>query len=187
MSAGTLVPFLLQPCKPGDTWDIKLQCDVKTHPTLGPLFGSFKVQLDLFEAPLRLYHAALLQNTQNIGLQMNQVLLPGMISSGIAVGNALTDSQNPDNQQINPSALLAYLGVRGWGKNYISGTPTRTLNATPLIAYWEIYKNYYSNKQELLGAQITGKVATTQLMTAMTVNGITIPKGGTYPIVTTLG
>ena len=31
---------------------------------------------------------------------------------------------------------------------------TREFNAVPLLAYWEIYKNYYSNKQEENGVVI---------------------------------
>ena len=49
MSAGTLVPFMSILALPGDTFDIDLECDVKTHPTTGPLFGSFKVQLDILD------------------------------------------------------------------------------------------------------------------------------------------
>ena len=48
MSSGTLVPFMCQVALPNDKWEIKLNCDVKTHPTVGPLFGSYKVQLDVF-------------------------------------------------------------------------------------------------------------------------------------------
>ena len=54
-------------------------------------------------------------------------------------------------QQINQSSLLAYLGVRG-----ILGTSdkehvTRDFNALPLLGYYDIYKNYYANKQEGVG------------------------------------
>ena len=45
MSAGTLVPFMSQVALPGDTFDINLNCDIKTHPTIGPLFGSYKVRV----------------------------------------------------------------------------------------------------------------------------------------------
>ena len=42
MAAGTLTPFLSEPILPGDTFDIDLNSNVLTHPTIGPLFGSFK-------------------------------------------------------------------------------------------------------------------------------------------------
>ena len=41
-SAGTLIPFMSELCLPGDTWDIDLQAEVLTHPTIGPLFGASK-------------------------------------------------------------------------------------------------------------------------------------------------
>ena len=76
MSAGTLVPFLKLLALPGDTFDIDLDCSILTHPTLGPLFGSYKVQLDIFEAPLRLYNRQLHNNKLGIGLNMKEVQLP---------------------------------------------------------------------------------------------------------------
>ena len=53
MAAGTLVPFLSEVALPGDTFEIDLDIDVMTLPTIGPLFGSYKVQLDVFECPER--------------------------------------------------------------------------------------------------------------------------------------
>ena len=52
MASGTLVPFMNIVGLPGDKFDIDLELDVKTHPTIGPLFGRYKVQLDVFEVPL---------------------------------------------------------------------------------------------------------------------------------------
>ena len=48
MAPGTLVPFMSEIALPGDTFDIDLDLDAKTHPTIGPLFGSYKVQADVF-------------------------------------------------------------------------------------------------------------------------------------------
>ena len=48
MSAGTLVPCFTDICLPGDTWDINVDAEVLTGPTVGPLFGSMKVQVDFF-------------------------------------------------------------------------------------------------------------------------------------------
>ena len=45
-SPGTLVPFLCKVALPGDTWDIDLNAMVLTHPTVGPLYGSYKLQLE---------------------------------------------------------------------------------------------------------------------------------------------
>ena len=156
MSAGTLVPFMSEVALPGDTFDINLNCEVLTLPTVGPLFGSYKVQLDVFECPVRLYNGKLHMNMLNIGLDMSQIKLPQIEIE------ALTNYENivGDNSQINPSCLLSYLNIRGLGQsmdgaqNYIK----RSFNALSYLAYWDIYKQYYSNKQEGRGFAIHNPV-----------------------------
>ena len=76
MATGTLVPFMNLIALPGDTFDIRLNADVKTLPTLAPLFGSFKLQLDVYSCPLRLYNRQLHNNKLGIGLEMNKVKFP---------------------------------------------------------------------------------------------------------------
>lgn len=174
MSAGTLVPFLNQVGLPGDTFDIKLDCNIMTHPTLGPLFGSFKVQLDVFMCPIRLYNAALHNNKLGIGMNMAQVKLPYMKLTR----PVLTSTTPPDidNCQINPSCLLAYLGIRGIGQPK-DGTTGRTFNALPLLSYYDIYKNYYSNKQEEIGFIVhTPAVAIPNLVVTLKNGTTTIPQ-----------
>ncbi len=146
MASGTLVPFMSEVGLPGDSFDIDLDCDVKTLPTLGPLFGSYKVQLDVFECPVRLYNGKLHMNMLNIGMDMSEVLLPQleMIST--------YDATKGDNQQVNSSSIYSYLNIRGLGRQ--SGTNTyqkRYFNAIPYLGYWDVYKNYYANKQEERG------------------------------------
>ena len=68
----------------------------------------------------------------------------------------MAESDDLDNAQINPSALLSYLGIRGIGYNPTEEETFRLFNGVPLLAYWEIYKNYYSNKQEGVGYFIKG-------------------------------
>ena len=181
MAPGTLIPFMVETMLPGDTFDINLNCDVKTHPTLGPLFGSYKVQLDVFECPLRLYHSALMQNPVNVGLNIANILLPAITSPIITASSPLGYNNDPDNVQINPSCILSYLGLRGWGMNHTAGSPTRLMNAVPFIAYWEIYKNYYSNKQENNGVVLTSPTPTAKTISTISVDGNLIPLGGTAP------
>ena len=141
MASGTLVPFMNEIGLPGDSFDINLNCDVKTHPTIGPLFGSYKVQLDVFQCPIRLYNGKLHMNMLGIGLKMNAMKLPQIRVS--ANGSGIED-----NSQVNPSALLSYLGIRGVGRDPGNPAVYRDFNAIPLLAYWDIFKNYYANKQE---------------------------------------
>ena len=148
MASGTLVPFMSEVALPGDSFDIDLDCDVKTLPTVGPLFGSYKVQLDVFECPVRLYQGKLHMNMLNIGMDMSEVLLPQMTIKGNYDPTNLTD-----NAQINSSSIYSYLNIRGLGRRAGggSGEIKRFFNAIPYLGYWDIYKNYYANKQEERG------------------------------------
>lgn len=152
MAPGTLVPFMVEPALPGDTWDIGLASEVLTLPTVGPLFGSFKLQLDVFQVPIRLYQAQLHNNKLYIGLNMDQIKLP-LIELTANTLNFSSDTPL-ELQQISQSSLLAYLGIRGLGKSKTGATVKRQFDATPLLAYWDIYKNYYANKQEEVGYYI---------------------------------
>jgi hypothetical protein len=146
MASGTLVPFMSEVALPGDSFDIDLDCDVKTLPTVGPLFGSYKVQLDVFQCPIRLYNGKLHMNMLNIGMDMSQILLPQLRMY------AQYDATKGDNQQINSSSIYSYLNMRGVGRTPSgSNYSTRFFNAIPYLGYWDIYKNYYANKQEERG------------------------------------
>lgn len=155
MACGTLVPFMTQLALPGDTFDIELDADVKTYPTVGPLFGSFKMQMDVFSCPIRLYQGMLHNNPLGVGMKMGQVHLPQM---KLETKNRLPEDLNDLNTyQINPSSLLAYLGIRGIGADSDENQDKEVVkhkNAISYLAYWDIYKNYYANKQEEAGACI---------------------------------
>ena len=131
MSAGTLVPCFKKLALPGDTWDLNLEAEILTHPTIGPLFGTYKVQIDVFEVPIRLYQGKLHMNMLNIGMDMSKVLLPRIPVEAPNVN----PSRPLDNQQINPSCILSYLGIRGIGNNNFNNVATqrnkRFFNAVP--------------------------------------------------------
>ena len=111
MASGTLVPFMSEVALPGDSFDIDLDCDVKTLPTVGPLFGSYKVQLDVFQCPVRLYNGKLHMNMLNIGMDMSEILLPQLNMYGIYEPDSTSD-----NSQINSSSIYSYLNIRGIGR-----------------------------------------------------------------------
>ncbi len=144
MSSGTLVPFMSEVGLPGDSFDIDVNCDVKTLPTVGPLFGRYKVQLDVFECPIRLYNGKLHMNMLGVGLDMEQIKLPQLRLHAEYNENNLTD-----NAQINSSSIYSYLNIRGLGRGEQDGVDIyREFNAVPYLSYWDIYKNYYSNKNQ---------------------------------------
>ena len=155
MCAGTLVPCYVNIGLPGDEWDIDINTLVRTLPTNGPLFGSFKLQVDCFMIPMRLYQGILHNNAVNIGMKMNQVYLPTFF-----VNSDKSECINPKaDSVISYTALLRYLGISGTkvvDNNYLANVVDRSFNAIPVIGYYDIYKNYYSNKQEGKGYIITG-------------------------------
>jgi len=165
MSSGTLVPFMNKLALPGDNFRIELNTEVMTLPTIGPLFGSYKVQLDVFEIPLRLYNAKLHMNKLGVGMDMANIYLPQI---RLLTNNHADYKQSyDDNEQINSSSLMKYLGISGLGNiTGVTNPATRDFNACPLLAYWDIFKNYYSNKQEEVGYFIHSSAAI--LQTAMT-------------------
>lgn len=110
MACGTLVPFMGKIATPGDTFDINLFADVLTLPTIGPLFGSYKLQLDVFCTPIRIYNAKMQLNLQGVGNKVSNIALPQLeILANPHVNLALPI----DNQQINQSCILHYLGSGG--------------------------------------------------------------------------
>lgn len=144
-AVGTLIPFMSIPMTKGDTFEINLQPNVMTHPTIGPLFGSFKMQNDIFFCPIRLYNSWLHNNKLKIGLNMSQIKLP-QIKLLCYPTRGDEETQYNVNQ---PSSLVAYLGITANGKNKTNSAQVmRSYNAVPIIAYYDIFKNYYANKQE---------------------------------------
>lgn len=160
MNCGTLVPFFVEPSLPGDTWSIDLETLVRTIPTIGPLYGSYKLQLDVFECPIRLYNGLLHNNMTKIGLNMAQVKLP-KVKLQTSIKNPNRNNYEINQSQIASDALLNYLGIAGVGDIEFSNVDpdrpksvVRRFNGIPLLAYWDIYKNYYANKQEEKGVFI---------------------------------
>ena len=145
MGVGMLVPFMKIVCQKGDIFDIKLTNKTMTHPTLGPLFGSFKLQHFIFTAGFRLYNSWLHNNRTGIGMKMSDIKFP--IISNYFEGDTT-------NQKNNPSSLYSYIGWKGAKRK---STSTLALKqSVPLLMYLDIFKNYFANTQEENFYIITG-------------------------------
>lgn len=144
MAPGVLYPFMCIPALNGDTFDIKLNALCRTIPTQGPLFGSFKLQFDVFQVPMRLYQGLLHNNPIKLGLNMNKVYMPK-----VTIGTTCFQEDFDNKCQFSTTSLMKYLGLSGIGYNAENGTYIeRKINAIPMLAYYDIFKNYYANKQE---------------------------------------
>lgn len=141
MGVGMLVPFCKILCQKGDIIDLDLINKTLSQPTLGPLFGSFKLQHFLFFGGFRLYNSWLHNNRTGIGMKMSDIKLPMMIAN--TTGTAAEAHTN-----ISASALYKYLG---WSKSRRTGSESTGgvfKNGVPLLLYLDIFKNYFANTQE---------------------------------------
>lgn len=138
MGVGMLVPFMKIVCQKGDIFDIKLTNKTMTHPTLGPLFGSFKLQHFIFTAGFRLYNSWLHNNRTGIGMKMSDIKFPTIFSG---------DGADADNKvEHNSSSLYSYLGWKG-SRQTVGGVGAMK-QAVPWLIYLDIFKNYFANTQE---------------------------------------
>lgn len=151
-ACGTIVPYWCQIGLDGTTFYVDITTKVKTLPTTGPVFGSFKHQIDVFVIPIRLYIAALHNNALGVGLNMSKVLIPQFM---VNTANTSIYENDTNRGQVNPSSLLSYLGIKGFGYSSVNQY-TRRFPAIFNLAYWDIFKNYYANKQEENAYVITG-------------------------------
>ena len=152
MGVGVLTPFMRMLALPGDTFEINMDSKILTAPTIGPLFGSFKFQADLFTCPIRLYNAMLHNNTLNIGLDMSKVKLPKVLM----YRDMKNEGQNKYFMGNSTSSI----------KNLLEYRTAKKLNAVPLLAYYDIFKNYYANKQEGKFYMYSGETVNNQGFTA---------------------
>lgn len=144
MASGVLTPCLKLIAQKGDIFDIQMINKTLTRPTLGPLFGAYKLQHFIFTVPFRLYNSWLHNNRTGIGLKMSDIKLPVMKFTAANTGS-----------KFNQSSLLAYLGVRGYRK---SGNTSKTLcQGIPYLGYLDIFKNYFANTQEDNFYMVTGQ------------------------------
>lgn len=134
IGVGTLVPFMKVLATPGDVFDINLEQKVLTHPTVGPLYGNYKIQLDVFTCPIRLYQAQLHNNSLGIGLNMKSVKLP-------VAEIGTEDTGDKYFPRLNRTSIYNYLGYKDTHQG-------EYVNIVPILMYLDAFKNYYANKQE---------------------------------------
>lgn len=141
VGVGMLVPFCKILCQKGDIIDLDLINKTLSQPTLGPLFGSFKLQHFMFFGGFRLYNSWLHNNRTGIGMKMSDIKIPMMTAN-------TTGTSTEAYTNISSSALYKYLG---WSKSRRIGTNATTgvlKNGVPLLLYLDIFKNYFANTQE---------------------------------------
>lgn len=141
VGVGMLVPFCKILCQKGDIIDLNLINKTLSQPTLGPLFGSFKLQHFMFFGGFRLYNSWLHNNRTGIGMKMSDIKLPMMLAPTYGT---TTDAKT----NISTSALYKYLGWSKSRRTGASATQGVYKNGVPLLLYLDIFKNFFANTQE---------------------------------------
>lgn len=141
IGVGMLVPFCKILCQKGDIIDLNLINKTLSQPTLGPLFGSFKLQHFLFFGGFRLYNSWLHNNRTGIGMKMSDIKLPMMYAK--TYGSTTNAKTN-----ISASALYKYLGLSKARRTGSNSTEGIYKNGVPLLLYLDIFKNFFANTQE---------------------------------------
>ena len=106
---------------------------------------------------------------------MKQVKLPQI---KIKLNQLWDTPSNNEKQwaQVNPSCLLAYLGIRGYANLSAPQDREASKNALPILTYFDIFKNYYANTQEenfyIIGGSPVLKIS---------INGENIPDNDNIP------
>nr|DAH73687.1 MAG TPA: Major capsid protein [Microviridae sp.] len=141
IGVGMLVPFCKILCQKGDIIDINLINKTLSQPTLGPLFGSFKLQHFMFFGGFRLYNSWLHNNRTGIGMKMSDIKLPMMFAE-------TKGTETKAKTNISTSALYKYLGWSGSKRTGTNATGGVYKNGVPLLLYLDIFKNFFANTQE---------------------------------------
>lgn len=142
LGVGMLVPCYNLLCQKGDVVDIQMINKTLTHPTLGPLFGSFKLQHFMFFGAHRLYNSWLHNNRNGIGMKMSDIKLPL-----IALQPTLIPGTQTYQIKTNSSSLFNYLGWKGSVYKNTNASEIYKQGIKQLI-YWDIFKNFFANTQE---------------------------------------
>lgn len=167
MTFGTLIPMYTRIMPSGSRLRINLDALITSNALLYQLYGSCKFQLDVFSARMALYNPKMLLNLNDQGYNISDIKFPQME----VIGKPITwnEEGNRLNEQINPSALLRYLGINYIGNNDSSPTQwvVRDMNAMTLLMYYQVVKEYYANKQEKVGYMIHAVKATPETINNM--------------------
>lgn len=177
VGVGVATPVFTRAYVPDTNVSIRSDIHMESYPLLGKLMGSFTVKVAWFWIPQRLYSQQLDQNQLNF--DPSTITFP---TFRLPTYNVSVTSSNPwtprrgflnwVSYSVSPNTLLDYIGVApgsydnfGDPNNVDSSYWTR-LDATPVVGYYDIMRNYYMNTQEQY-CYIYGRLGAHGLPTAL--------------------
>lgn len=143
-----------------------IQCGavVRANPMLVPTFTPFQVRLHRFFCPISLYHPEMRVNSSGFDMRNSSTNVYSISNVGVP-GQLINPLQGDSYGRFDPRSLLVQLGLSSglmpaqvaglYGipttDTYDVGTVLNLgghyVNADPLIAYWDIVRNYYAYSQ----------------------------------------
>lgn len=163
-SVGVATPAYVQEVFPSDSFHIKHSASLRTYPMLAPLMGSFRLQLSYFFVPTRLYTQTMDQNRLTFDPDTTYFPYFHIQPQGLAsIGGGTTGRylvRPTSNIGVVNGSLLDYMALGAGNGNFFSATngegatsvvwggPFERFNATPIIGYFDILRNYFFNTQE---------------------------------------
>lgn len=153
-SVGYIYPTLVEEILPSDRVKMNIKTILKSNPTVNSVYGSMRQSHQAYFVPLRFYVRELDQNTTFNNNSFTPVL-PDSYPDFPVLDVAAIAAHRGYPLFCAPGSLLDMLEILPSGFNTQAsydfeleeGLPP--LNAVPLIAYYDIVRNYYFNSQEL--------------------------------------
>lgn len=145
MPVGLLVPLRYDDTLPADQFKIQVSALLKSFPTLAPVMGAFKLQIDFFFCPWRNYLPEVLQNDRKLDLR--NIGLPFFMDTAFAGDQTTLNTAAP----VAKNSLWDYLGFPVGYTSAVAANPSGKgvmFSALPFLMYYDIYRNYYINQQE---------------------------------------
>lgn len=141
---GGLFPVYRQTVEANTTVRCATKMAIRTQPMLAPLMGRFRVTLDYFFAPKRLYNPAYHSNSNSF--DYFKTVHPNFSFLSVPFLNNVYQSNTYIDYMVKPGSLLDFLGVPRYYASLSGYSPNR-FNAYYLLSYWDIFRNYYIDPQ----------------------------------------
>lgn len=153
-SVGYIYPTLVEEILPSDRVKMNIKTILKSNPTVNSVYGSMRQSHQAYFVPLRFYIKQLDQNFTFSQSDFQAVHPESYPDFPILNLKAIADNRDYP-LFCAPGSLLDMLEMLPSGFNTktaydsSSGVGLPDLNGVPLIAYYDIVRNYYFNSQEL--------------------------------------
>lgn len=142
MAPGLGYPICCIPCSPGDQHQLEFKHLMNTQAILNPLYGSYRLQICVFFAGISLYIPRLWRNGYMNSSDSNGIMDVNFPFCHIANENPIF--------RVNESSLPAFLGMGYGSGRFSSAANSYHVNLLPYLMYYDIFRHYYANRQELM-------------------------------------